>query len=1033
MSSKLKVIITSLLFMSGSFAASYAEEINYPGFTGNVNTTVTTGLSVRIDRNCLTVPGEKDVTGDTVFANGVAGFLNLSDADRATFMDDGEGCASRYTDGYGNAPDSTSGPTRKLVGSNADDGNMNFDGGDIFDSTTRVFSEISGTFDNGVSLNASVVGSYNPITSFTNPTWAPFSSEVKDDIETNIDVLDFYITTDIEEIDATLTAGNFVTNWGEATFIPIGLNGLVTNAVDLTKLRVPGSSIREALMPTSQITLAGYLDNGWSYEAYYQLDESHVELDKNGTYFSNEVAAGDRLVYTSAYSGNSMAQSAACGINIAGTGTGRLGLGCTEAAVTAFNTSAGSMLGNIYTLQEGFKALSGSDNAANIVFKSGLLGAGAPAASGIGGASGDAPTIVSTLGLAGVQAVTAAYQAWDEYDLKGGRKAGSLDAQGIGHAFADGDDQYGIALRTYLDNVGSGVDLGFYYAQYDSKTPYLRFNGQGGIHAHDLLGFFTLAAACATELVAGDGCDSDAGGSFLLGNYQAASGQGDGVITSFTDAENTGLGLIANAITDVAYGEAACGAYQNPEAVDQLYNAGDGGTDASNFGFSSAQKNNALTYYNYTAINGKLYHDSTKCFANAQNDGSGADFNTAATQMAAAALLGAAITPLNVAQYEFIYPENNQILGMSASTNIGGTTVQGEITYRPDFPLATDPGDQGNQLSDAAGTTTLLSIAVAQGARTACRTAYATDNVGLDPTDAADQTTAAAATDTLLEVASLDAEDYPTATVKCAPQNLATSSYRTGTGDSDAEWADVVGALKNMKRSSLPAISMATVAAGDYNTTAFIEQDVFTVNIGTTSTFTASHPLTQGLGADSSVFLAELGIVHVDDLDYANDGGIARNGYRDGVGGEKCGGVTNGGAFGATNYGGAGTRALDGVTHIGAGQTDPLFGNGSYCESQNTIDATSMTYRLIGSATYNNIANTPWSFSPSFVWSHDFSGYGPRSIGGFVPGKQSLSLGGSLSKGDVKAGLNYVNQLGDPMNNDQFDRDYVSASVSYAF
>ena len=93
----------------------------------------------------------------------------------------------------------------------------------------------------------------------------------------------------------------------------------------------------------------------------------------------------------------------------------------------------------------------------------------------------------------------------------------------------------------------------------------------------------------------------------------------------------------------------------------------------------------------------------------------------------------------------------------------------------------------------------------------------------------------------------------------------------------------------------------------------------------------------------------------------------------------------------------------------------------------------SMTYRLVGSATYNNISNSAWTFSPSFVWSHDFSGFGPSTMGGFVPGKQSLSLGGSLSKGDVRASVNYVNQLGDEKDNLAFDMDYVSASVSYAF
>ena len=61
-------------------------------------------------------------------------------------------------------------------------------------------------------------------------------------------------------------------------------------------------------------------------------------------------------------------------------------------------------------------------------------------------------------------------------------------------------------------------------------------------------------------------------------------------------------------------------------------------------------------------------------------------------------LLGAAVTPLNVAEYEFIYPENLLAMGISANTNVGTTALQLELTYRPDFPLATDGSDQGQQL-----------------------------------------------------------------------------------------------------------------------------------------------------------------------------------------------------------------------------------------------------------------------------------------------------------------------------------------------
>ena len=50
-----------------------------------------------------------------------------------------------------------------------------------------------------------------------------------------------------------------------------------------------------------------------------------------------------------------------------------------------------------------------------------------------------------------------------------------------------------------------------------------------------------------------------------------------------------------------------------------------------------------------------------------------------------------------------------------------------------------------------------------------------------------------------------------------------------------------------------------------------------------------------------------------------------------------------------------------------------------------------------------------------------------------VPGKQSLSLSGNFSKNDMRLGVSYVNQLGDKLDNTSFDRDYVSANISYSF
>jgi len=365
--------------------------------------------------------------------------------------------------------------------------------------------------------------------------------------------------------------------------------------------------------------------------------------------------------------------------------------------------------------------------------------------------------------------------------------------------------------------------------------------------------------------------------------------------------------------------------------------------------------------------------------------------------MGTGAMIGAAITPMNYFEYDFIFPEDNQIFGTSFSTVVDGTVVQGELSYRPNFPLATPAGSQVNQLADASGATQVLNWVAFNQINGLGQTAVATaDTSGAGGSSLGDglQLTLA------LQVLG------------------ASGAYE---GDSTAAYTT---ALRDFKRSSLPSISTATVIAGDYFSTPFIEYDVWSADIGTTSAFNASHPITMGLGADSVVLLTEIGMVHIPDLDNSN-GYVARGGSSEsGDSPEKCKG-----AFGTSNV----YTSTKSVTAIGAAQVDGLFGNGGYCEDNPGAGSTSLTYRVIGSATYNNFANSQWSLAPNFAWSHDPSGYGPSSLGGFVEGRMSLALGMRANKGAVSASLSYVNQLGDAESNLSMDKDTLAASISYAF
>ena len=78
-----------------------------------------------------------------------------------------------------------------------------------------------------------------------------------------------------------------------------------------------------------------------------------------------------------------------------------------------------------------------------------------------------------------------------------------LKAHAEKHSYAKDDGQWGIAARTYLDDVGTGVDLGFYYSNYHSKVPYIQIVGKGGVLAGDHVGAYTAQAGAYAVDVAG--------------------------------------------------------------------------------------------------------------------------------------------------------------------------------------------------------------------------------------------------------------------------------------------------------------------------------------------------------------------------------------------------------------------------------------------------------------------------------------------------------------------------------------------------
>ena len=173
---------------------------------------------------------------------------------------------------------------------NGNDGNLNYDRG-LVSNTSKFTTDLDvGTDDFGVFVRAS------GFIDFENQNGArertPLSDAAKDRVARNLELLDAYVTGTFDVGDSIVDArlGRHVLNWGESTFIPNGINAI--NPFDVSKLRLPGSELREALLPVGLASISVAPTDTLSVEGFYQLDWEETEIDAVGSYFSVTDYAG---------------------------------------------------------------------------------------------------------------------------------------------------------------------------------------------------------------------------------------------------------------------------------------------------------------------------------------------------------------------------------------------------------------------------------------------------------------------------------------------------------------------------------------------------------------------------------------------------------------------------------------------------------------------------------------------------------------------------------------------------------------------
>lgn len=197
-----------------------------------------------------------------------------------------------------------------IIGPNADDGNRNFDKGDL---TTNRFTAVTdlnlnhqdygGVFVRGrawydfvyagdpASGNASTTGTCNRATG----SCATFSDAVEDYHKKRAEILDAFVYTDFNlpsDSNLSLRAGRQVISWGESMFLHGGISA-AQNPLDVSKLNIPGTELKEAFLPQESARALLTLTPSLSLEGYYRWGYQRSRIDAPGSYMGTADFVGE--------------------------------------------------------------------------------------------------------------------------------------------------------------------------------------------------------------------------------------------------------------------------------------------------------------------------------------------------------------------------------------------------------------------------------------------------------------------------------------------------------------------------------------------------------------------------------------------------------------------------------------------------------------------------------------------------------------------------------------------------------------------